>query len=97
MRAGVVNGVLLHSQRWRKTMGKYGRLTGWLERQPGDRVELSFEDIEDADKISLRLLTPTRKRAFLRVLPSFSLKCRGLAATQDNGMVKSLDKPLSVG
>jgi hypothetical protein len=78
-------------------MGKYDCLSGWLERHPGDRFEVSFEDIEDADKISLRLLTPSRKRVFLMVLPSFSLKCRGFAATQGNGMVKSLDKPLSVG
>jgi hypothetical protein len=36
-------------------MGKYDRLTRWLERQLGDRIEVSFEDIEDADKIGVQL------------------------------------------
>jgi hypothetical protein len=36
-------------------MGKYDNLTRWLERQPNDRVELTFEDIEDEDKIGVNL------------------------------------------
>ena len=36
-------------------MGKYDRLTLWLERQPGDRIEVTFEDIEDEEKIGVQL------------------------------------------
>jgi hypothetical protein len=36
-------------------MGKYNRLTGWLERQPNDRLEVTFDDIEDEDKIGVPL------------------------------------------
>jgi hypothetical protein len=36
-------------------MEKYERLTRWLERQTNDRAELSFEEIEDEDKIGAQL------------------------------------------
>lgn len=36
-------------------MAKYDPLTRWLERQTSDRVELTFEDIEDHDKIGVQL------------------------------------------
>jgi hypothetical protein len=36
-------------------MGKYDRLTRWLERQTADRIEVSFEDMEDEDKIGVLL------------------------------------------
>jgi hypothetical protein len=39
----------------RRPMGKYDRLTRWLERQTADRIEVSFEDMEDEDKIGVHL------------------------------------------
>lgn len=36
-------------------MGAYERLTNYLERQLSNRVEVPFEDIEDEDKIGVKL------------------------------------------
>jgi hypothetical protein len=36
-------------------MRKYEPLKEWLERQPNDRVEVTFDDIEDEDKIGVQL------------------------------------------
>jgi hypothetical protein len=36
-------------------MGKYDALTDFLNRQVHNRVELTFDDIEDEDKIGLQL------------------------------------------
>ena len=36
-------------------MGKYARLTDWLANQRADRLEVSFEEIEDEDKIGVKL------------------------------------------
>jgi hypothetical protein len=36
-------------------MDKYKPLTEWLKRQQSDRVEISFDDIEDEDKIGVQL------------------------------------------
>jgi hypothetical protein len=36
-------------------MGKYDPLREWLERQVNNRVEVTFDDIEDEDKIGVQL------------------------------------------
>jgi len=46
-------------------MDAYGPLHDWLKRQPGDRVELLFDDIEDEDRIGVKLpRTAREKRAW---------------------------------
>jgi hypothetical protein len=40
---------------WRTPLNKYAPLTGFLERQIHDRIELLFDDIEDEDKIGVPL------------------------------------------
>jgi hypothetical protein len=36
-------------------MGKYDPLREWLERQLNDRIEVTLDDIEDEDRIGVRL------------------------------------------
>ena len=36
-------------------MEKYRPLTSWLERQSSRRVQISFEEIEDEDRIGVKL------------------------------------------
>lgn len=42
-------------------MKKYEPLSAWLKRQVCDRVELTFEDIEDEDKIGVKLPRAARE------------------------------------
>ena len=39
-------------------MGNYRPLTEWLRNQSGDRIQISFEDIEDQDKSALNYQDP---------------------------------------
>ncbi len=43
-------------------MNKYDLLGNWLRRQPGVRVSASFEDIEDEDRIGVKLPLTARQR-----------------------------------
>jgi hypothetical protein len=43
-------------------MNKYDLLGNWLRRQPGVRVSPSFEDIEDEDRIGVKLPLTARQR-----------------------------------
>jgi hypothetical protein len=42
-------------------IGKYDPLKDWLLNQPGDRLTLSFEDIEDEDRIGAELPKSARE------------------------------------
>jgi hypothetical protein len=42
-------------------MDKYAPLTGWLKKQVGYRVETTFENIEDEDKIGVNLPRAARE------------------------------------
>lgn len=45
----------------KEQMGKYKPLQDWLKNQPGDQVTLSFDDIEDEDKIGVELPKSARE------------------------------------
>ena len=42
-------------------MSKYTALTEWLKNQPSNRVQVSFDDIEDEDKIGVKLPRSARE------------------------------------
>jgi hypothetical protein len=43
-------------------MSSYDVLSDWLRRQPGDRVSVLFDDIEDEDRIGVELPMTARRR-----------------------------------
>ncbi|MFZ0735658.1 MAG: hypothetical protein WA002_15490 [Candidatus Acidiferrales bacterium] len=43
-------------------MSKYDKLREWLDHQPDDIVSVSFEDIEDDDRIGVKLPLAARQR-----------------------------------
>ena len=45
----------------RSPMDKYEPLTNWLKRQVQDRVEPTFDDVEDEDKIGVKLPRAARE------------------------------------
>jgi hypothetical protein len=42
-------------------MSQYNALGTWLQKQRGDRVSVTFEDIEDQDKIGVKLPPTARE------------------------------------